>query len=155
VSSGRTRHAELFQIAFAPARIAYGQLLRVFFPVVHDPTEWNRQGPDEGTQYRSVIFYANDEQKRVAEAYIAQLNQAKVFRKAIVTQAVASTGFYPAEAIIRTSCGVIRTVLILWSTIFPSSASDSIKIASASTTFADWNDSVTLSSSDCDAKPLT
>jgi peptide-methionine (S)-S-oxide reductase len=98
VSSGRTGHAESVQITFDPARITYGQLLRVFFSVAHDPTEWNRQGPDEGTQYRSVAFYANDEQKRVAEAYIAQLNQAKVFRKAIVTQVVASTGFYPAEA---------------------------------------------------------
>jgi peptide-methionine (S)-S-oxide reductase len=98
VSSGRTGHAESVQITFDPARITYGQLLHVFFSVAHDPTERNRQGPDEGTQYRSVIFYANDEQKRVAEAYIAQLNQAKVFRKAIVTQVAASTGFYPAEA---------------------------------------------------------
>jgi peptide-methionine (S)-S-oxide reductase len=98
VSSGRTGHAESVEVTFDPARITYGQLLRVFFSVAHDPTEWNRQGPDEGTQYRSAIFYANDEQKRVAEAYIAQLNQAKVFRKAIVTQVVASTGFYPAEA---------------------------------------------------------
>jgi peptide-methionine (S)-S-oxide reductase len=98
VSSGRTGHAESVQITFDPARITYGQLLRVFFSVAHDPTEWNRQGPDEGTQYRSVIFYANDGQKRVAEAYIAQLNQAKVFRKAIITQVVPSTGFYPAEA---------------------------------------------------------
>jgi peptide-methionine (S)-S-oxide reductase len=98
VSSGRTGHAESVQITFDPAQITYGQLLRVFFSVAHDPTEWNRQGPDEGTQYRSAIFYANDEQKRVAEAYIAQLNQAKVFRKAIVTQVVASTGFYAAEA---------------------------------------------------------
>jgi peptide-methionine (S)-S-oxide reductase len=98
VSSGRTGHAESVQITFDPARITYGQLLRVFFSVAHDPTEWNRQGPDEGTQYRSAVFYANDEQKRVAEAYIAQLDQAKVFRKAIVTQVVASTGFYPAEA---------------------------------------------------------
>jgi peptide-methionine (S)-S-oxide reductase len=98
VSSGRTGHAESVQITFDPAQITYGQLLRVFFSVAHDPTEWNRQGSDEGTQYRSVIFYANDEQKRVAEAYIAQLNQAKVFRKAIVTQVVSSTGFYAAEA---------------------------------------------------------
>jgi peptide-methionine (S)-S-oxide reductase len=98
VSSGRTGHAESVQVTFDPARITYGQLLRVFFSVAHDPTEWNRQGPDEGTQYRSVIFYADDEQKRVAEAYIAQLNQAKAFRKAIVTQVVASAGFYPAEA---------------------------------------------------------
>jgi peptide-methionine (S)-S-oxide reductase len=98
VSSGRTGHAESVQITFDPAQITYGKLLRVFFSVAHDPTEWNRQGPDEGTQYRSVIFYANEDQKRVAEAYIAQLNQAKVFRKPIVTQVVASKGFYAAEA---------------------------------------------------------
>jgi peptide-methionine (S)-S-oxide reductase len=98
VSSGRTGHAESVQITFDPSKITYGQLLRVFFSVAHDPTELNRQGPDEGTQYRSAIFYANQEQKRVAEAYIAQLNQAKVFRKAIVTQVVPVSGFYPAEA---------------------------------------------------------
>jgi peptide-methionine (S)-S-oxide reductase len=98
VSSGRTGHAESVQITFDPAQITYGQLLRIFFSVAHDPTEMNRQGPDEGTQYRSAIFYANDEQKRVAEAYIAQLNQAKVFRKAIVTQVAPSHGFYAAEA---------------------------------------------------------
>jgi peptide-methionine (S)-S-oxide reductase len=98
VSSGRTGHAESVQITFDPAQITYGKLLRVFFSVAHDPTEWNRQGPDEGTQYRSVIFYASEDQKRVAEAYIAQLNQAKVFRKPIVTQVVASKGFYAAEA---------------------------------------------------------
>jgi peptide-methionine (S)-S-oxide reductase len=98
VSSGRTGHAESVQITFDPAQITYGKLLRVFFSVAHDPTEWNRQGPDEGTQYRSVIFYASEDQKRIAEAYIAQLNQAKVFRKPIVTQVVASKGFYAAEA---------------------------------------------------------
>lgn len=98
VSSGRTGHAESVQVTFDPAKVSYGQLLRVFFSVAHDPTEWNRQGPDTGTQYRSAIFYANEEQQRVAAAYIAQLNQAKVFRKAIVTQVVPSTGFYPAEA---------------------------------------------------------
>jgi peptide-methionine (S)-S-oxide reductase len=98
VSTGRTGHAESVQITFDPAKISYGQLLRVFFSVAHDPTELNRQGPDEGTQYRSAIFYANDDQKRVAEAYIAQLNQAKAFRKAIVTQVVPMNGFYAAEA---------------------------------------------------------
>jgi peptide-methionine (S)-S-oxide reductase len=98
VSSGRTGHAESVRITFDPARITYGQLLRVFFSVAHDPTELNRQGPDEGTQYRSVIFYANEEQKRTAEAYIAQLNQARALRKAVVTQVVPSTGFYAAEA---------------------------------------------------------
>jgi len=98
VSSGRTGHAESVQITFDPARITYGQLLQVFFSVAHDPTELNRQGPDEGTQYRSAIFYANDEQKRIADAYIAQLNQAKAFRKTIVTQVVPNTGFFAAEA---------------------------------------------------------
>jgi peptide-methionine (S)-S-oxide reductase len=97
VSSGRTGHAESVQIVYDPSRITYGELLRVFFSVALDPTEVNRQGPDEGTQYRSVIFYGNDEQKRIAEAYIAQLDQAKVFRRAIVTQVVPLQAFYPAE----------------------------------------------------------
>ena len=98
VGTGRTGHAESVQIIFDPAQITYGQLLRVFFSVAHDPTELNRQGPDEGTQYRSAIFTADDEQKRVAEAYIAQLNQAKVFRKPVVTQVTPLKGFYPGEA---------------------------------------------------------
>ena len=98
VSSGRTGHAESVQITFDPAQATYGQLLRVFFSVAHDPTELNRQGPDEGTQYRSAVFYANEDQKRVAEAYIAQLNQGKVFGSPIVTQVVPLKGFYPAEA---------------------------------------------------------
>jgi peptide-methionine (S)-S-oxide reductase len=98
VSTGRTGHAESVQITFDSSQITYGQLLRIFFSVAHDPTELNRQGPDEGTQYRSAIFYANEDQKRVAEAYIAQLNQAKAFRKPIVTQVTPAKGFYPAEA---------------------------------------------------------
>jgi peptide-methionine (S)-S-oxide reductase len=98
VSTGETGHAESVQVTYDPAQITYGQLLRVFFSVAHDPTELNRQGPDEGTQYRSVIFYGGDEQKRIAEAYIAQLNQARVFPRAIVTQVVALKAFYPAEA---------------------------------------------------------
>jgi peptide-methionine (S)-S-oxide reductase len=98
VSSGRTGHAESVQIVYDPSQVTYGELLRVFFSVAHDPTELNRQGPDEGTQYRSVIFYANDEQKRIAEAYIAQLDQAKVYSHKIVTQVVALQGFYAAEA---------------------------------------------------------
>ena len=98
VSSGETGHAESVKIVYDPSQITYGELLRVFFSVAHDPTELNRQGPDEGTQYRSVIFYANDEQKRVADAYIAQLNQAKAFPRAIVTQVVPLQAFYPAEA---------------------------------------------------------
>jgi peptide-methionine (S)-S-oxide reductase len=97
VSSGRTGHAESVQIVYDPSQVTYGELLRVFFSVAHDPTELNRQGPDEGTQYRSVIFYGNDEQKRIAEAYIAQLDQAKVYRQKIVTQVVALQAFYPAE----------------------------------------------------------
>ena len=98
VSSGNTGHAESVQVTYDPQQISYGRLLQIFFSVVHDPTELNRQGPDEGTQYRSVIFYGNDEQKRIAEAYIAQLDQAKVFRHKIVTQVVALQAFYPAEA---------------------------------------------------------
>jgi peptide-methionine (S)-S-oxide reductase len=98
VSTGETGHAESVQVTYDPAQITYGQLLKVFFSVAHDPTELNRQGPDTGTQYRSAIFYANDEQKRVAEAYIHQLNEAKVFSRPIVTQVVPLKGFYPAEA---------------------------------------------------------
>jgi peptide-methionine (S)-S-oxide reductase len=98
VSSGRTGHAESVKIVYDPSKITYGELLRVFFSVALDPTELNRQGPDEGTQYRSVIFYSNDEQKRIAEAYIAQLDQAKVFSRKIVTQVVPLQAFYEAEA---------------------------------------------------------
>jgi peptide-methionine (S)-S-oxide reductase len=98
VSSGETGHAESVKITYDPSQITYGQLLRVFFSVAHDPTQLNRQGPDSGTQYRSVIFYNSDEQKKIAEAYIAQLDKAKVFPRAIVTQVVPLKGFYPAEA---------------------------------------------------------
>jgi len=98
VSSGETGHAESVQIVYDPSQVTYGELLRVFFSVALDPTEVNRQGPDEGTQYRSLISYGNDQQKHIAEAYIAQLNQAKVFRRAIATQVVPLTAFYPAEA---------------------------------------------------------
>jgi peptide-methionine (S)-S-oxide reductase len=97
VSSGRTGHAESVRIDYDPSKVTYGELLRVFFSVALDPTELNRQGPDEGTQYRSVIFYGNDEQKHIAEAYIAQLDQAKVFPRAIVTQVVPLQAFYEAE----------------------------------------------------------
>jgi len=97
VSSGRTGHAESVQIVYDPSKVSYGELLRVFFSVALDPTEVNRQGPDEGTQYRSVIFYGNDDQKRIAEAYIAQLDQAKVFRGKIATQVTPLQAFYPAE----------------------------------------------------------
>jgi peptide-methionine (S)-S-oxide reductase len=98
VSSGQSGHAESVQIVYDPSKVTYGELLRVFFSVALDPTEVNRQGPDDGTQYRSVIFYGNDEQKRIAEAYIAQLDQAQVFRRPIATQVVALKAFYPAEA---------------------------------------------------------
>jgi len=86
------------KVVYDPAAITYGELLKVFFSVAHDPTELNRQGPDTGSQYRSVIFYSGDEQKRIAEAYIAQLNQAKIYRGPIVTQVVPLKAFYPAEA---------------------------------------------------------
>jgi peptide-methionine (S)-S-oxide reductase len=98
VSTGETGHAESVEIVYDPSQITYGELLHVFFSVAHDPTELNRQGPDEGTQYRSVIFYTNDEQKRVADAYIAQLDAAKIFPHKIVTQVVPLQAFYPAEA---------------------------------------------------------
>jgi peptide-methionine (S)-S-oxide reductase len=98
VSTGETGHAESVQVVYDPSQITYGELLRVFFSVAHDPTQLNRQGPDEGTQYRSAIFYGNDEQKRIAEAYIAQIDQAKIFSHSIVTQVVPLRGFYPAEA---------------------------------------------------------
>jgi peptide-methionine (S)-S-oxide reductase len=97
VSSGRTGHAESVQIVYDPSKVSYGELLRVFFSVALDPTEVNRQGPDQGTQYRSVIFYGNDDQKKIAEAYIAQLDQAKVFRGKIATQVTPLQAFYPAE----------------------------------------------------------
>ena len=97
VGSGETGHAESVRVTFDPAQVSFGQLLRVFFSVAHDPTELDRQGPDEGTQYRSAIFYASPEQKRVADAYIAQLDKAKVFHDRIVTQVVPLKGFYPAE----------------------------------------------------------
>lgn len=97
VEQGRTGHAESVQITYDPAQITYGQLLKVFFSVVHDPTQLNRQGPDSGTQYRSMIFYASDEEKNVAEGYIRQLNAARVFGKKIVTRVEPLSGFYPAE----------------------------------------------------------
>ena len=98
VGTGTTGHAESVQITFDPATITYGRLLKIFFAVAHDPTELNRQGPDEGTQYRSTIFYANADQKDVAEAYVRQLNGANVFTRPVVTTVVPLTGFYPAEA---------------------------------------------------------
>src|SRR5688572_30820868 len=98
VSTGQTGHAESVRITYDPSLISYGQLLKVFFAVAHDPTELNRQGPDRGTQYRSAVFYSNEEQKRIAEAYIDQLNKAKVFPRAIVTQVGPLEGFHEAES---------------------------------------------------------
>src|SRR5499425_835432 len=97
VSMGVTGHAESVSITFDPSKITYGQLLMVFFSVAHDPTQLNRQGPDTGSQYRSVIFYSDADQQRIAQAYIDQLNQARAFPVPIVTQVVALNAFYPAE----------------------------------------------------------
>jgi len=97
VGTGSTGHAESVKLIFDPAKISYGQILQIAFSVVHDPTQLNRQGPDVGTQYRSVIFYADGDQKRIAEAYIAQLDQAHVFARPIVTQVDPLKGFYEAE----------------------------------------------------------
>jgi peptide-methionine (S)-S-oxide reductase len=97
VSSGTTGHAESVKITFDPATISYGQILQIAFSVVHDPTQLNRQGPDAGTQYRSSIFYADDNQKRIALAYISQLDQAHVFARPIVTRVDPLKGFYEAE----------------------------------------------------------
>ena len=98
VSSGTTGHAESVQIKYDPKKISYGKILQIFFSVAHDPTQLNRQGPDSGTQYRSAIFTTSDEQRKVADAYIAQLNAAKVYRKPIVTKVAPLEAFYPAEA---------------------------------------------------------
>ena len=96
-NSGTTGHAESVQVTFDPRQVTYGQLLQVFFSVAHDPTQLNRQGPDTGPQYRSTIFAANAAQADVAKAYIAQLNQARAFRKSIVTTIETGREFYPAE----------------------------------------------------------
>jgi peptide-methionine (S)-S-oxide reductase len=97
VSTGNTGHAESVKVTYDPAKISYGELLRIFFSVAHDPTELNYQGPDEGTQYRSDIFFTDAAQEKVAEAYIEQLTVAKVFKAPIVTRVDALQAFYPAE----------------------------------------------------------
>lgn len=97
VSAGRTQHAEAIEITYDPDKVTFGQLLKVFFSVAHDPTQLNKQGPDWGTQYRSAVFYVNEEQKKVTEAYIRQLTAAKSFGQPIVTQVVPLTAFYVAE----------------------------------------------------------
>ena len=97
VGSGSTGHAELVAVTFDPQQISYGKILQIYFSVAHNPTELNRQGPDVGTQYRSAIFYADDEQKRIAESYVAQLEKAHAFARPIVTRLEKLSGFYPAE----------------------------------------------------------
>ena len=97
VSSGTTGHAEAVLVIYDPSQVTYGRLLEVFFAVAHDPTQLNRQGPDVGTQYRSALFYRNAQQQRAAEAYVAQLTQAKAFKRPIVTEIVPLRAFYPAE----------------------------------------------------------
>jgi len=98
VSTGRTGHAESVKVVFDPSQITYGKLLHVFFSVAHDPTQLNRQGPDEGTQYRSVVFFSTAEQERITQAYVEQLEKAHLFKHAIVTQVLPLKAFYPAEA---------------------------------------------------------
>ncbi|MHB1862912.1 MAG: peptide-methionine (S)-S-oxide reductase MsrA [Gemmatimonadaceae bacterium] len=98
VSSGTTGHAESVEVVFDPSRITYGTLLKVFFAVAHDPTELDRQGPDEGTQYRSALFTTSAVQERIARAYIAQLDAAHVYARPIVTEVTPFSAFYPAEA---------------------------------------------------------
>ena len=97
VGTGRTGHAESVQVTFDPKEVTYGDILRVFFSVAHDPTQLNRQGPDTGTQYRSAIFYASDEQRNLARSYIAELNKSGKFPRAIVTRVDPLDAFYPAE----------------------------------------------------------
>ncbi len=97
VSGGRSGHAESVEITYDPRQVSYGQLLQIYFSVAHDPTQLNRQGPDSGTQYRSTVFPANDDQRKVAEAYIAQLNKSGVYPKALATTVEPLKGFYPAE----------------------------------------------------------
>jgi peptide-methionine (S)-S-oxide reductase len=97
VTTETTGHAESVEVEYDPSKITYGQLLRVFFSVAHDPTQLNRQGPDVGSSYRSAIFYVNDDQKRIANAYVAQLDAAKIFPNPIVTQVAPLKGFYRAE----------------------------------------------------------
>lgn len=98
VGTGTTGHAESVRVTYDPAKVSYDDLLKVFFYIAHDPTEVDRQGPDTGTQYRSVIFFANGSQKTIAEDYVAQLNHKNAFSAPIATQIVPLTGFYPAEA---------------------------------------------------------
>ncbi len=109
VSTGETGHAESVKVTYDPTQVTYGELLRVFFSVAHDPTQLNRQGPDRGTQYRSAIFYTDDAQKRVALAYIEQLNNAKAFAEPIVTQVAPLPAFYAAESYHQNYLALHRT----------------------------------------------
>ena len=97
VSSGTTDHAEAVEVLYDPSRLSYGQILKVFFSIAHDPTQLNRQGPDTGRQYRSAIFYVDEEQRRVAQGYIEQLNKAKIFDAPIVTEVTPLQAFFEAE----------------------------------------------------------
>jgi peptide-methionine (S)-S-oxide reductase len=106
VCTGRTGHAEAIEITFDPRKISYGRLLKIFFSVAHDPTQLNRQGNDRGTQYRSAIFYSDPEQKRVAEAYIQQLDEAQVFRSPIATVVTPLEAFYAAEGYHQNYCSL-------------------------------------------------
>ncbi len=114
VSTGRTGHAESVKVVFDPSQVTYGQLLHVFFSVAHDPTELNRQGPDEGTQYRSVVFYTTADQQRITKAYIDQLDSAHVFKHGIVTQLVPLKAFYPAEAYHQNYATLHPTSAYIW-----------------------------------------
>jgi peptide-methionine (S)-S-oxide reductase len=98
VCTGRTGHAESVRVVYDPSRVSYGQILKVFFSVAHDPTQVNQQGPDTGTQYRSAVFYEGEDQGRITRAYIEQLNQARIFRRPIATQVMRLDQFYAAEA---------------------------------------------------------
>ena len=122
VSSGATGHAESVRITYDPSKVSFGQLLKVFFSVAHNPTELNRQGPDTGTQYRSVIFYSNDEQKRIAQAYIEQLDRAKIFSSRIVTQLQRCRRFIRRKTTTRITPSIIPTSLTSPSMICPRSS---------------------------------
>jgi peptide-methionine (S)-S-oxide reductase len=119
VSTGITGHAETVGIVYDPSQITYGQILMVYFSVAHDPTQWNRQGPDTGSQYRSLILFTNEEQKRIAQSYIAQLDEAKVYSRPIVTKVEPFQAFYPAESYHRTISRIIPAIPISCTTISP------------------------------------
>ena len=123
VGTGLTGHAESVKITYDPSKISYGQLLKIFFAVAHNPTELNRQGPDEGPQYRSSIFYSTPDEKAVAEAYIHQLDDAKIFKHKIVTTVVPLTASTPPRRTIRTSSIAIRRIPTSSTTICRSSCS--------------------------------